>query len=449
MAALPPPMMATREPTAAFSPRATDFKKDERRKNVLQLRAGQIEPGFLPGSDGDEDGVEVGGEIVERKIEADAGVEDEFDAHAFDEIEFAAQNSLGQPVLGNGEAQHAAGFAALFKDGDVMAEHGEIEGRGEAGGTGAGDGNLAAGGRKTALENALEHGVEAVGLEDGVGDEAMHFAHVHDFIEGLAAAAIIAGMLADAARRGGQGIVEDHRLEGVVETARAVEREEARNVHAQRTTVLAGRQRQLLADAGAAAMRDNVVFVLVAEVANGGEHGVGRGLAEGAERTVANHAAKLIEKIEMLRCAAAGGDGVENAQGLVEADAARDAFAAGLGVREFDEVAGDVDHAVVFVHDDHAAGAHDGADLSEAFVIDRGVKHLHRNAAAGGSAGLHGFYAAAGRSAFADVVDETLQRRAQRHFDQAGVLHLAHQGENLWCRGSWRCRSRQTRQGRA
>ena len=96
----------------------------------------------------------LAGEIVERKIEADAGVEDELDAHAFDEVEFAAQNGLGQPVLGNGEAQHAAGFAALFEDGDVVAEHGEIEGRGEAGGTGAGHGNLAAGGRELARENA-------------------------------------------------------------------------------------------------------------------------------------------------------------------------------------------------------------------------------------------------------------------------------------------------------
>ena len=92
----------------------------------------------------------------------------------------------------------------------------------------------------------------------------------------------------------------------------------------------------------------------------------------------------------------ARGDGVEDAQGLVEADAAGDAFAAGLGVRELDEVAGHIDHAVVFVHDHHAAGAHDGADLREAFVIDRGVEHLHGNAAAGGSAGLHGFHAAAG-----------------------------------------------------
>ena len=35
------------------------LKKDQRGIDVFQLGAGQIEPGFLPGSDGDEDGVEV------------------------------------------------------------------------------------------------------------------------------------------------------------------------------------------------------------------------------------------------------------------------------------------------------------------------------------------------------------------------------------------------------
>ena len=43
------------------------LKKNESGKNVLQLGAGQIEPGLLPGSDGDEDGVVFGGEFVERK----------------------------------------------------------------------------------------------------------------------------------------------------------------------------------------------------------------------------------------------------------------------------------------------------------------------------------------------------------------------------------------------
>ncbi len=122
------------------------FEERQRGVDVFELCAGQVEPGFFPCSDGEEDGVECAGEVVEGKIEADAGIEDHPDAHGFDEVEFAAEDGLGQAVLGNGEAQHAAGLAALFKDGDIVAEHGEIEGRGEAGGAGTGYGDLAAGG---------------------------------------------------------------------------------------------------------------------------------------------------------------------------------------------------------------------------------------------------------------------------------------------------------------
>ncbi len=131
------------------------LKKQQRRMNVLELGAWQIKPGFLPRSDGDEDGIEARGQIVQRQIEADAFVEHELHAHAFDEVEFAAQNRLGQPVLGNGEAQHAAGLAALLEDRHFMAEHREIERSGEPSGAGAGDSHLAAGRRKPALLNAL------------------------------------------------------------------------------------------------------------------------------------------------------------------------------------------------------------------------------------------------------------------------------------------------------
>ena len=217
-----------------------------------------------------------------------------------------------------------------------------------------------------------------------------------DFVERLAAAAIVAGMLADAARGCGQRIVEDHGLESVFQPALLIKLEEARNVHAQRATVLAGREGQLLADAGAAAMRDDVVFVLLAEVAHGGEHGIGRRLAEPAERTLADHAAQLVEQVQVLarfRCPWVMAFRMRSA--LFEPHAAGHALAAGLGVGELDEVAGHIDHAVVFVHHHHAAGAHDGADLRQAFVVDRRIEHLHGNAAARRPAGLHGLDAAA------------------------------------------------------
>src|SRR5271155_5020750 len=97
----------------------------------------------------------------------------------------------------------------------------------------------------------------------------------------------------------------------------------------------------------------------------------------------------------MVHASGAVGNAGQNAQTFVQPDAARNAFAARLRVGELHEVTGDVNHAVVFVHHHHAARAHDGAQLGQAFVVHRGVEHLGGNAAAGGATGLHGFNGAA------------------------------------------------------
>ena len=178
-------------------------------------------------------------------------------------------------------------------------------------------------------------------------------------------------------------------------------------------------------------MGDDVVLVLVAEVADGGQHGIGRGLAQPAERRLADHAAQFVEQRHLLARSAARGDRGQDAQRLVQPHAAGHALAARLGVRELDKVARHIDHAVVFVQHHHAARSHDGAKLRQALVIDRRIQHLDRNAAARGPAGLHGLDAPAVHRALAHVVDEVLQRRAQRHLHQAGVLDLAHQRKHF------------------
>ena len=210
-----------------------------------------------------------------------------------------------------------------------------------------------------------------------------------------------------------------------------VELQEARNVHVQRTTVLARRQCQILTNAGVAALLADVVLEFVAEVAQRGQHGVGRGLAETAERRVADHPSQFVEFVQVLLAAFAFGDAREGAQRLVQSDAARRAVAAGFGAGELDEIAGDVDHAVVVVHHHHAARAHDRAEFSQRFVINRRIEHVVRDAAAGGSAGLHRLDAVAVHAAATHIVDELAERGAERHFDQAGVRHLADEGEHL------------------
>ena len=189
----------------------------------------------------------------------------------------------------------------------------------------------------------------------------MYLAHVDRFVDGMAAAAVIARVLADAAGGGGQRVVHHHGNESVFQALLLEELQEARDVHVQRATVFARGQRQVFADSRAAALGANVIFEFVPEMAHGGEHGIGRALAQAAQGSIADHAAHFVQAVEIGGGGVAVGEGVQNAQRLIQADAAGDAFAAGFRVGEFDEVAGHVHHAVVFIHDHHAAGTHDGA----------------------------------------------------------------------------------------
>ena len=130
---------------------------------------------------------------------------------------------------------------------------------------------------------------------------------------------------------------------------------------------------------GPAAVRDDVVFVLLAEMAQGGEHRIGRRLAQAAQRALANHAAELIQHGQVVACAPRPSvTRFRMRSALFKSHAARHAFAARLGMGELDEVARHVDHAVVFIHDHHAAGAHDGAELREVFVVDRAYRTSRR-----------------------------------------------------------------------
>ncbi len=120
-----------------------------------------------------------------------------------------------------------------------MAEQRQIEGCRETGRAATHHRHLAIGRRQLTRHDAVYQLVVAVRFEDGIGDEAMHFAHVDRAIDGAAAAAVVAGVLAHTPGGRGQGIVEHYRLERVVQPAFLKELQEARNVHVQRTAVLA------------------------------------------------------------------------------------------------------------------------------------------------------------------------------------------------------------------
>ena len=89
---------------------------------------------------------------------ADGGVEDELDAHALDQLDFAVEHGLGQAVFGQGVAQHAARLGIGLVNGDFVAQQRQVERGGQAGGAGAHHGHFAIGGRQLVRRDARPPG---------------------------------------------------------------------------------------------------------------------------------------------------------------------------------------------------------------------------------------------------------------------------------------------------
>ncbi len=154
-------------------------------------------------------------------------------------------------------------------------------------------------------------------------------------------------------------------------------------------------------------------------------------LAEAAEGGVLDDGRHLLEKLDVAFLALSLGDVRQDFQHPLGPLAAGGALAAGFVLAEVHEEAGHVDGAGVLVHDDHAAGTHDGAQFRHLLVIDGGIEVLHGNHAAGGSAELGGLEFLAFGDAAADVIDDGPQGRSHRDFHEADVVHVAGQREDL------------------
>src|SRR5579883_2646420 len=122
----------------------------------------------------------------------------------------------------------------------------------------------------------------------------MKFTHVYRFVCCLATATSVARMLAHPPRRGRQRIVHNYRKECVFSSTFSLKLQETRDIHVQRTTVFAWRDGQLFADTCCTTSAEDVIFKLVPEVAHRGQHRVGSGLAQTAQRAVANIACQFI-----------------------------------------------------------------------------------------------------------------------------------------------------------
>ena len=171
--------------------------------------------------------------------------------------------------------------------------------------------------------------------------------------------------------------------------------------------------------------------VLIAEETDGGQDRVRSRLTKAAECVLLDVIGELFELVDVFQGAFAFGDAVEDLEHSSGTDTAGRTFTAGLVDGELQEELRDVDHAVVFVHDDESAGTHDGSDLGEVLIVHLDVDVRCGDTAAGRAAGLRRFEFLAVRDTAADFFDDGAKGGAHRDLDEAGVLDLAAEGEDL------------------
>ena len=188
---------------------------------------------------------------------------------------------------------------------------------------------------------------------------------------------------------------------------------------------------ELLANMGRALLLGDVGLIFFGEVVHGRENRVSSGLAKGAEGA----------DFDDLGQGFHFGQGVEGAttfddfgKHLVEtlgADTAWRALAAALVADKRHIEVSHIDSAVIFVHNDRAAGTHHGSTGNEGVIVDRGIEVFLGQAAAGRTAGLDGFEGFSARDAAADIIDKGAEGGSHRDFDETNVVDLAAEGEYL------------------
>ena len=202
-------------------------------QHALQVLAGHVHEDRQPGADGDEDRVELFAQLGQGVGLADDGVRLDLDAVGDEAVDLGLDDGLRQAELRDAVDQHAAGGVERLEDRDVVADPGELAGRGEPGRARADDRDPLAGLRRPGVAELL-----GVVLRP-VGDEALEVPDGDRLARLGAQADLLAlGLLrADPPGHARQGVVVEERLGRRAQVAVAQERDEARDVDRDRAAV--------------------------------------------------------------------------------------------------------------------------------------------------------------------------------------------------------------------
>ena len=185
--------------------------------DALHLLSGDVQLAGEHGPAADEDGIIVLPEFFKGDILADAGVEVNLHAQVLDHLDLRLQDVLGEAVFGDPHRHPAARHGQGFKDIHAISVRGQIVGGRQAGRTGADNGNLF-------IFFLLDfRDVAGLGVQVQIGHEALEVHDVDGLFDLAPHAGLLAGMVADPAADGREGVLLFDELEGFLVLARGDE----------------------------------------------------------------------------------------------------------------------------------------------------------------------------------------------------------------------------------
>src|SRR5579859_2531141 len=153
------------------------------------------------------------------------------------------------------------------------------------------------------------------------------------------------------------------------------------------------------------------------------------GIAERAESAAQHVLGKFADHVDVFGAAKPGMEALEHFAEPGGSFAARDAPAAGFMRVKMHDPARHIDHAGVFIHHDHAAGAEHRAGFGDGVVIHGQINFVGGEDRARTAAGNHRFEFFAVGNAAGHFVDELFHVHAERNFVDAGLIDVAGNAE--------------------
>ena len=285
------------------------------------------------GTDGDIHGIVLLLDLGDLDIRAHRDIGMYLDAGRKDMLDIPVQHILGQAVIGDAVAQHAAQLGPLLIHGYLVAHKGQIVGRRHAAGAAADHGHGFAGGRGLGARQLGFGIIHSIALEP---------ADIHGIVHHAAAALAFARVLAHIGACRRERVILADQLYGIAVAPLADQRDIARDIHMCRAGRHTGHRVAQPADTAAV---QHMFFVILAEAAHTFEHHVSGLVADGAVGRIGDHLGGILDQVDGGKVGRAVEHLLDEHSQLRKAHAAGHTLAAGLRVAQAQKIQGHIHRA--------------------------------------------------------------------------------------------------------